>query len=74
MQHFNPSPIIEAHTITVEIKNVYGELKAYPRCNKARIFADIAGTKTLTRATIALAQELGFEIVSIANADWSQVR
>lgn len=60
--------------IHIEIRNVYGEPKAYPADAAARTFADIAGTKTLTRATLHLVQALGVQIVSTANADWSQIR
>lgn len=60
--------------IMIEVRSVYGELKAYPACPKARVFADLAGTKTLTQASLRLIQELGIEIVSIASTDWRQVR
>ena len=58
----------------IEVRSVYGTLQAYPLCPRARCFADIAGTKTLTRSTLNLVEQLGFAIVSIANADWSHVR
>lgn len=48
--------------ITVSILNVYGQDKIYPVCDAAKTFANIAGTKTLTRETIALVQKLGYEI------------
>ena len=50
------------YEITVRIKNVYGEEKIYPVCEKAKAFARIAGTKTLTRATIKEISDLGFHI------------
>ena len=48
--------------ITVEIKQVYGNEKIYPHCNTAKTFADIAGTKTLTREVIAHVKSLGYTV------------
>ena len=48
--------------IRVVVKNVYGTDKVYPYCPKARHFADIAGTKTLTRDTLRLVQLLGYQL------------
>lgn len=49
-------------SILVEIKNVYGAEKIYPISETAKIFAEIAGTKTLTPITIERVKELGYEI------------
>lgn len=49
--------------ITVEIKNVYGNNTIYPVCAKAKLFADIAGTKTLTFTAIHKIKALGFEVI-----------
>ena len=48
--------------IRVVVKNVYGTDKVYPFCTKARNFAEIAGTKTLTRDTLRLVQLLGYQV------------
>jgi hypothetical protein len=48
--------------ITVEIKSVYGNEMIYPACDKARQFAALIGTKTLTRDAIAKIKALGYEI------------
>ena len=48
--------------IRVVVKNVYGTDKVYPYCMKARNFAEIAGTKTLTRDTLRLVQLLGYKV------------
>jgi len=48
--------------ITVEIRNVYGQPKVYPVCDKAQIFADIAGTKTLLPRDIQRIQRLGYKV------------
>lgn len=49
-------------TITVQIKNVYGNETIYPVCEKARLFAALAGTKTLTLVAIAQIKLLGYDI------------
>ena len=48
--------------VTVKIKSIYGEMKAYPIGNDAQTFADIAGTKTLTAATLRHIAKLGYAI------------
>jgi hypothetical protein len=48
--------------ILVEIKNIYGNEQVYPACDKSRLFAEIAGTKTLTAATLKHVKLLGYEI------------
>ena len=49
-------------TITVKIKNVYGEKKVYPVSDEAILFACIAGTTTLTNSTINRIKQLGYSI------------
>jgi predicted type IV restriction endonuclease len=49
-------------TITVQIKNVYGNTTVYPVCEKAKIFAAMAGTKTLTLQAVAQIKLLGYAI------------
>jgi hypothetical protein len=56
--------------VTVEVKSVYGQQKVYPLCAKAKTFAEIAGSKTLTHRTLCQIEALGYEIISMANADW----
>lgn len=48
--------------ISVGIKEVYGRTTVYPLCAKARLFAKIAGTKTLTIATLKDIQRLGYDV------------
>jgi hypothetical protein len=55
------------NVIEVEVKDVYGALKYYPMCEKAQLFADIAGTKTLTLHAIKKIEALGFSIKAIRN-------
>lgn len=48
--------------ITVRITNNYGQRVVYPVCDSAKIFADIAGTKTLKPTTINSMKALGYKI------------
>jgi len=48
--------------ITVKIKTNFGNEAIYPACKMAESFAAIAGTKTLTRQTLATIKKMGFEI------------
>lgn len=49
-------------TITVQIKNVYGEQKVYPVCAESEFFTKLAGTKTLTQDKINLIKQMGYII------------
>lgn len=51
--------------IQVEIKSVYGALKAYPANEAAELLAQIAGTKTIASHTLALAERLGMVIKQV---------
>ena len=48
--------------ITVKITQNYGVEAIYPVCAAALTFARIAGTKTLTRETIAKIKNLGYTV------------
>jgi hypothetical protein len=48
--------------ITVKVKTNYGEKIYYPVCEKAKYFAEIAGTKTLTENTRLCITKLGYSI------------
>jgi hypothetical protein len=48
--------------ITVEVRNVYGVVKYYPICERAKLFASIAGTVTLTPQALNQIQALGYTI------------
>ena len=50
-------PVIE-----VRVKDVYGNQMIYPVCDAAKVFAAIAGTKTLTQHTLLLIKKLGYDI------------
>lgn len=49
--------------IEVAIKNNFGNEAIYPTCEKGKVFAEIAGTKTLTRETLAKIKKLGYTVV-----------
>jgi hypothetical protein len=50
-------------TIQIEIRSQYGNTLAYPVCTGAKLFARIAGTKTLSSQALKDIQTLGFDIV-----------
>ena len=49
--------------ITVRITSVYGQKTVYPVCETAKIFAGIAGTKTLQQGTINAIKSLGYKVL-----------
>ena len=53
-------------TIKVRIKTVYGNTLIYPICDKAKIFAELKGQKTLTSQDIARIKSLGYSVVAVA--------
>ena len=48
--------------ITIEVKDVYGQRKFYPKCEQAKVFADIAGTKTLSETNLRRIKKLGYQL------------
>jgi len=50
--------------IFVNVKNVYGKTLYYPDCEKSRIFAEIAGSKTLTIDVIEQIKRLGTKVTA----------
>jgi len=48
--------------IQIEIKNHYGNTMYYPACDKSRLLARLAGTKTLTFEAIRTIKELGYAV------------
>jgi hypothetical protein len=48
--------------LVVRLQNVYGKQVIYPANSQAKLFAEIAGTKTLSGAVITYAAKLGYEI------------
>jgi len=53
--------------ITVRIERNYGNPTIYPMCDKAKLFAEIADTKTLTPRTVNAIKHLGYEVRVLSN-------
>ena len=53
--------------ISINARNVYGNILYYPADKNAEIFAAIAGSKTLTGDTLRSIQELGIEIKTLSS-------
>ena len=51
--------------VGVNLKSVYGEVTAYPINDAAKLFADLAGTKTLTAYALKKIAALGYEIKAV---------
>jgi hypothetical protein len=49
-------------SITVEIRDQYGNKVFYPACENAMRFAAIAGTTTLTERVLTCVRGLGYDI------------
>ena len=49
--------------ITVENREVYGNVLTYPMCKKAMTFAKISGHKTLTCETLQNIKKLGYKVI-----------
>jgi hypothetical protein len=58
---------ISEFVIHVRVMDVYGRQAVYPVCDKAKVFAAIADTKTLTESTLRCIRKLGYEIHVIPN-------
>lgn len=50
--------------INVEIKTVYGNELIYPLCDQAKLFAELANSKTLTLRHIALIKQMGYTVTA----------
>lgn len=48
--------------ITIRIEKNYGIETAYPACDQSRLFAKLAGTKTLTHHALDTIAALGYQI------------
>jgi hypothetical protein len=58
---------LEPLTIQVSIRAQYGAQTVVPECAKAKLFAQIAGTKTLTPQTIRDIKALGYTVQVVAS-------
>ena len=48
--------------ITIEVRDIYGIRTLYPACNTAKLFARLAGTKTITRHALETIKALGYTV------------
>lgn len=53
---------MSARTILVDVRDVYGRETIYPACATAELLAQLAGTRTLTRAALATIRALGYSV------------
>ena len=51
--------------ILIHFREIYGKWTAYPANTQAELIARIAGTKTLSFATLELAEDMGFRLVRL---------
>lgn len=52
-----------AMKIIVERRNVYGNEMIYPKCETAKLLAELARHTTLTKTDIYTIKQLGYEVV-----------
>ena len=50
--------------LIVEKKSVYGNQLIYPVCDKAKLFANISGNKTLLPEVIECIKKLGYNLTT----------
>jgi proline racemase len=55
---------MEKLTITIQVDKAYGGFLFYPVCDKAKTFAELAKTKTLSYQAIKSIKKLGYEVLS----------
>jgi len=51
--------------ITVRIVSQFGNTRIFPACEKSELFCNIAGTTTLTDATINAIKALGYVVAVV---------
>lgn len=52
-----------AKSITVSVRNVYGNETIYPACQDSVFFCSLAGTKTLTTEMLRKITARGYDVV-----------
>jgi hypothetical protein len=48
--------------IEIEVRDIYGIRTIYPACDTAKLFARLAGTKTITRHALDTIRALGYTV------------
>jgi hypothetical protein len=62
VERFPRWPKSTRRIVLVEIKQTYGVERIYPRNATAEHFTSLTGQKTLSRDTLRIVRELGFEV------------
>lgn len=59
-------------TITVELRQMYGETRAYPACATSKFFTTLTGTKTLTEYHLRVIKDFGYtvNVDRASDAEW----
>ena len=57
--------VLPARKIQVEVRSVYGNELIYPVCQNAKLFASIAGKKTLSKDHLHDIKALGFTVEEV---------
>jgi len=60
--------------LIVEKKSVYGNQLVYPVCDKAKLFANISGNKTLLPGVIECIKKLGYNLTTKGQKLWEHTR
>ena len=60
--------------LIVEKKSVYGNQLIYPICNKAKLFANISGNKTLLPEVIECIKKLGYNLTTKGQKLWEHTK
>jgi len=50
------------NNIVVQIKQVYGNDTVYPVCDRAKLFAELLGQKSLTFTDMRIIEAMGFQV------------
>lgn len=50
-------------SIIVKVADQYGNKVIIPACRQAKLFAKLAGTKTLTKQAVLTIKELGYDVL-----------
>lgn len=58
---------MNTNTIQIEFRNVYGNTLAYPACDIAKGFAEVAKSKTLTLHDLRIIDRMGFTVFLTAH-------
>lgn len=61
-QDGEPVSTPDERSILVRVVSNYGSQAAYPVDRNGELFARLAGTRTLTRATLEVIKQLGYEV------------